>query len=92
MNDFIALISGTFAFSVLQAGFCIILLLYTILGILACRHDRSVLLPMLGFFLLQIPLFYFALAAAQLHAASLIGLLICVIAGETLLFLVGRRR
>lgn len=74
----------------LMAGiFAVVLVLNTILCFLACRHDKTVWRPMLAFYLLQIVLFVFTLAAVQGSAASLMGLLISGIACELLLLLVG---
>lgn len=92
MNDYFHLILATFAFPTLLTGFVFVLALCTLLGVLACRHDKAVLFPMLGFFILQIPLFFFTLAAVQQNSASLLGLLISGIASELLLLQVGRKR
>ena len=89
MIDYFHLITNTFAFTLMASIFAVVLVLNTILCFLACRHDKTVWRPMLAFYLLQIVLFVFTLAAVQGSAASLMGLLISGIACELLLLLVG---
>ena len=91
MLDCLQLAADAHYFPIMVSIFAVVLVLNAVLCFLVCRHDKTVWRPMLVFYLLQIVLFIFTLAAVQGSAVSLLGLLVSGVASELLLLLVGYR-